>query len=234
MGRMGRTGHLGHGSGSVGRRAVLLATMVVVLGLGVAVGPSGAAAATERQEGSSADLQWTAIERAEADGTVRGDYFLEIANDETAGATAVYVQVQRTWYGVDGMVEDLGREAGSTRVPFGSFAHDKKLDSATLAPVTLTLVTQDCGDVQIAAGGGEPCAVVSSRQITVAAEFSATGGLNEWSSASGPYGDGVCTYETVSEGATRGVFAALSMDGQSYEATGTLGSHGERTKTSCK
>jgi len=103
------------------------------------------------------------------------------------------------------------QESGCTVAADGAFTAANNLSSATLSPTTVTLDQVECTydpDTDT-----ETCTVVSSRDTTVSADFTATGSLVK-SSQRGTFSDGTCTFSYSSRGSGREANAVLMLDGQ--------------------
>lgn len=103
------------------------------------------------------------------------------------------------------------QESGCTVDADGAFTAANNLSSATLSPTKITLDQLEC--TYDPATDTETCTVVSSRDTTVSAEFTATGSLVK-SSQRGTFSDGTCTFTYSSRGSGREASVVLTLDGQ--------------------
>ncbi len=172
-----------------------------------------------------AELVWTTVEYASAAGTLCADFALEIVADGGAGAS-LRVEVLRCWHDADGSSRDLGEETGQAVLPAGSFVHDRRLGTASLAPTVVTLVARG-HDHDPGTGSPESGpfpAPPRSRSVTLAATFYVAAERRD--GQGGQRSPAGTAANTLAGPVTSwAAFAVVGLDGRSFEGTGAIHGH---------
>jgi hypothetical protein len=119
----------------------------------------------------------------------------------------------------------LGFETGCAPLAESGFSIDTKgLTAATLAPINITLQAVACD----AAG----CTPTGTRTVQVSATYTGVGDLSAFR-ANSKSAFGACTMYFVGKGSSREAAAALTVDGRSLDALGSLLASTQKIKVLC-
>ena len=120
----------------------------------------------------------------------------------------------------------LGYETGCAPLAQDALIIDTKgLASAALAPTDITVQTFSCDVTACTPTGG-------TRTVRVSATYTGVGDLNTFRS-NGKSTFGGCTMYFGGKGSSRQATAMLTIDGQSLDAAGTLGTSTQKIKVLC-
>ena len=120
----------------------------------------------------------------------------------------------------------LGYETGCTTLAPGGLTIDSKgLANAALAPIDITLQAFTCGLMTCTPTG-------TTRIAQVSATYSGVGEINTFRS-NGKSTFGGCTMYFGGKGSSREATATLTIDGQSLDAAGSLGTSTQKIRVLC-
>lgn len=209
---------------------ILFALSIAVLVLGMmassaaaASGPGTAAGGRIRESGTYTYASSFSTSCTEQKGrTVCTDTYLDVYSNSEYGTEAclsveTYALTRRGY-------DSISSEYGCSPVEAGAFTVNSKLSSATLSPTVITLNTYSCNRMS--------CTVSSSRDVTVSATFTGTGELSSYSGR-GSFKEGDCTYKYSYKGSSRQAAVALTLDGVTSDASGSIGTETYTFSTNC-
>ena len=204
----------------IGRRTRGMVGMMMVAAALIATAPSAEAAGPAPAEPGryrTAYQSATASSMApRADGTYSGTSLYVFRNDQ-----GTQVCIENVDYDA---ANTLISEYGCAAIPEQAFTLDKKLQSATLAPSTVTLNTYRCNEFE--------CSAVSSRDVEVTATMQGVGELQHIKSRS-LYDDGRCTYQNKNGGEVRTATTNVILDGENIGGEGSLAASQSLTVVRC-
>ncbi len=204
---------------SAGRRTHTVLSMVAVAGALLAGAPAAQAAGPGPEPGRYRNAYESAVVST-------------MAPREDGMYSGTTVNVFRNNEGTQLCMENVAYDAANTLISeYGcapiadtAFMMDTKLTSATVAPTTVTLDTNDCDE----AG----CTVVSSRDVQVSATLEGVGDLQTMKGRSS-FNDGTCTYQFKTAGNVRMASGTFSLDGQAQSGEGSMAKSKDLTVVRC-
>ncbi len=216
--------------GRFSKLRILFAFAITALVLGMmassvaaAGGPGTAAGGRIRESGTYTFASSFSTSCTEQKGrTVCTDTYLDVYSNSDYGTEAC-LSVE-TYALTRGGYDSISSEYGCSPVESGAFTVNSKLSSATLSPTSITLSTYSCNR--------RDCTVTSSRVVTMSASFTGTGELSSYSGR-GSFKEGDCTYKYSYKGASREAAVALTLDGVTTDASGSIGTETYTFSTNC-
>lgn len=223
------------------RKVRILVVLVLVVSALGSVGRSAGAAQRESfrfsEKGVTAQAQVTdcgesgGVMTCEATGVYAFDGKQKVSGIRPEKGTFVCADVFTFLYRGEDDFAVLSEESGCALAPRGTLSVGSKLSSAVLAPTAVTLEELKCAPTGPDTG---TCEVVGSREVTVSARLTATGGVTRMAHRES-FGDEGCTLSFSAKTTGRGATPVITLDGERVagRAFGSIERGTFRVKGSC-
>lgn len=200
---------------SAGRRLVvaLIAAALILASATLRPEPAAAQAVSFSEKGVSADAFWEDCTTEDELSTCTVTELFAFEGKQTSSETGSFKGTRVCLFLETFSFDDEGPfsfESGCSTAPAGTLTVARGLASAMLQPTTVRLDTYECTFDETT--GEEICVIVSSREVTVSASWTATGPLARFSERFRFRVD-KCTETFSAKGESRDAVATATLDG---------------------